>query len=319
MRKKHFSILAAFFMLAGAFTTVSIDDYDSGVEACMEIAYPPGSDRGTDCFTNLAYTALKSNNIDLFAQNVQSASVFYTFDDTRCHEDLHFAARKWASGQSYAGYHTIREVSLCDNALIHGFLEGFVPRANKSDLSKLANLCEVNIDYSCIDGFGHAAWSKFAHESDVKSAANMCLTFTESRSLNKCIDGLMMQMFGPADNVNAFAEYSFESLQRACGEIVSISNKLLYGCSTGIGYVLYTNLLHGVIGSGSVSGTTSYDTTLVAGLLEKTYSSCSLYSNYAPGCEDRILETFTTHFKDASFRENICKKVTDIIPRNECK
>ncbi|MFM7088881.1 MAG: hypothetical protein ACKOW9_05130 [Candidatus Paceibacterota bacterium] len=319
MRLKLFLVLTG-FMLASIALVVSLKSNSAAdLDSCLSLKYPSSSDYSKDCLAIIMLNSLNDGSVSDISQKIQSSQSYKYLDDTRCHEALHYASRQWARGQVYKSYKLLQNVDICNSALTHGFLEGYIPDASEKGISNLAQYCQNSNNKACIDGFGHAAWSKYGDSNDLKSAANICLLFSIEEHISVCVDGLMMQMFAPADNVKAFALFDRDMLLKACKTYSSYSKALSYGCATGIGYVLYTNLLHGSVPEMPSLGADENYTALVSTLLLKTYNECGSYEGFATGCRDRVMNTFNTHFEDDTFREKVCSEIESTLRLfNDC-
>jgi hypothetical protein len=171
-----------------------------------------------------------------------------------CHDLLHKAGESQVTNLD-KGIMLLGNISqaTCQGGLVHGVLDGIAGlRLDKNDFEKISRACNNYNKHSdsreagrlvnyCADGAGHAAWST---GKNLEQAVSYCDTMIDRWQSSICAEGIIMQMFEPANDVATYTlDYGYANLYKICSTWPSeLADKpSLAGCHKGAAYV-YTRL-----------------------------------------------------------------------------
>lgn len=167
-----------------------------------------------------------------------------------CHDLLH------ETGESQVttledGLHILKAINqaTCQGGLVHGVLDGVARlELNTEDFKKISSTCDLYSNHHdareagrlvnyCADGVGHAAWSS---DKNLEKAVEYCDNMADEWQSGICAEGVIMQMFEPANDVPSYTlEYGYDNLHNICETWPSFKENKpsLNGCHKGAAYV----------------------------------------------------------------------------------
>jgi len=201
------------------------------------------------CQTDITVAYLKNNKADEALNGLADLASQHPEFWMPCHDMLHKAGGD-SVYDAEEGSLLLQQIHLgaCQAGAVHGILDGIaLHNPTLQDFEKLGDICmnyKTNpnaIDGDrlfnyCADGLGHAAWSA---SKELNKAVAYCEVVKDKWSQILCAEGIMMQIFEPANDVATYSkEESITIIPEMCANWPSGTSSSTYlGCNRGAAYV----------------------------------------------------------------------------------
>jgi hypothetical protein len=251
-----------------------------------------------------------------------------------CHNIMHNAADHGAETPAQI-LSLIRIVDLpsCQGGLVHGLLDAFAKLSpSLEDFIALGDTCSEYLNLSgrsndneiqrnmsmlyayCTDGAGHAAWES---TKDLSSAVDACNALNESQGRSSCAEGILMQIFEPANGTATYTvEESFSLIPEMCKSWpdTTPTKDTLVGCNSGAAYIYTRPAWHvnsyiiGQTGTSEPEEISANFSTEMQIMLDKAIDLC--IEHHTPACLKSIAHQLpTTLFADQSAIKRLCSRL----------
>ena len=247
----------SFFYLSQSSSQVSSAEltkanYIESIEQCTMGKWNPSVLRSVeviDCQADVTETYFNNNKAEDALYALAEISKEHPDFWIPCHDLLHKAGQGAVTSVE-SGISLLRQVVLgsCQAGAVHGILDGIA--LYNPNLQDFENISKVCADYStgdqyvdggrlssyCADGMGHAAWSS---KKELKDAVAKCEVIENEWSIALCAEGIMMQIFAPANDVPYMdINKSAEIAPDMCKTWPAGTESASYiGCNKGAAYV----------------------------------------------------------------------------------
>lgn len=201
------------------------------------------------CQTDLTTAYLKNNKVNEALNGLSLLANQNPDFWIPCHDMLHKAGGNSVESIE-SGVNILMQINIgaCQAGAVHGILDGVaLHNPTLLDFEKLSDVCiryktDTNaIDGDrlfnyCADGLGHAAWSA---SKNLNKAVAYCEVLKDPWMKVLCAEGIMMQIFEPANDVPAYPkEESGEVIPEMCSNWpAGTGSKTYLGCNRGAAYV----------------------------------------------------------------------------------
>lgn len=231
---------------------LSKTNYTASIENCTRDTWTPAVLRSTEvinCQADITEEYLKNGKAEYALYALSEIAKEHPEFWLPCHDLLHKAGQGAVTSVE-SGVSLLKQVVLgaCQAGAVHGILDGIaLYNPSLQDFENISRVCadyrteEKYVDgdrlsYYCADGMGHAAWSS---ERDLKGAVAKCEIIQDEWSTTLCAEGIMMQIFAPAnDTASMDIDSSDKIIPDMCKTWPAGKESASYlGCNRGAAYV----------------------------------------------------------------------------------